>query len=491
MSPFGMVNRGYFFWFQNKSRYLYIKLLKFKMMKKLFLLSVAACCAAIGAEAQLAVSSVGSPLVNLNAPDGVAFFNTASTSNNVLKNAKTTATGHREYDHLQYLIDIGLMSPDSTSFCRIWSDSTVKQSFAGGVTSTINFSSVAQITYPFDPIFNDVTNPNFLGKIKITTSDTYTVDSVKVQGFYIIGNLRPTSIVDTLIVSLGQQVRNGYYYTKTAFAPYGDLTPYLNNTGSKPDNDTFLFARPAMANTVSKTIMSGTGAPASISWKIPLTSSMRQVNGSLVLQTISSAPPSIYNITAGNVPVVSYTFKSGDTWVPNVSHVDSFHRFLPLFLGTANVMPSKGRWNTNSDHSASSLLFSTATTGSYSHPTIIEAQNTKAFDYEYLANSITLSCASCGIVTSIKESTLFSEVKAFPNPANTELSVPFTVKEKVDVIVSLTNMIGQVVATQNMSASAGQETTATFNTSSLASGVYLYTVEANGQRVSNRFSVAH
>jgi hypothetical protein len=61
----------------------------------------------------------------------------------------------------------------------------------------------------------------------------------------------------------------------------------------------------------------------------------------------------------------------------------------------------------------------------------------------------------------------------------------------VDVIVSLTNMIGQVVATQNMSASAGQETTATFNTSSLASGVYLYTVEANGQRVSNRFSVAH
>jgi hypothetical protein len=25
----------------------------------------------------------------------------------------------------------------------------------------------------------------------------------------------------------------------------------------------------------------------------------------------------------------------------------------------------------------------------------------------------------------------------------------------------------------------------------MASGVYLYTVEANGQRVSNRFSVAH
>jgi hypothetical protein len=53
-------------------------------------------------------------------------------------------------------------------------------------------------------------------------------------------------------------------------------------------------------------------------------------------------------------------------------------------------------------------------------------------------------------------------------------------------------MLGQVIATQNMGAmNAGQKTTATFNTSALAAGVYLYTVEADGQRVTNRFTVAH
>jgi hypothetical protein len=81
---------------------------------------------------------------------------------------------------------------------------------------------------------------------------------------------------------------------------------------------------------------------------------------------------------------------------------------------------------------------------------------------------------------------------AFPNPANSSLSVPVGVTANADIKVSLTSMTGQTIATQDLGhLSAGQKKTAVFNTSNLAAGVYLYSVEANGSRVSNRVVVAH
>jgi hypothetical protein len=126
---------------------------------------------------------------------------------------------------------------------------------------------------------------------------------------------------------------------------------------------------------------------------------------------------------------------------------------------------------------------------------VIGAVNNAAAWYgQYLLSTVTLSCPSCDVVkkpNSIKESSLFADVKAFPNPANAELNIPFTVKGNSTVAVSITNMVGQVIATQTIEANAGQTATATFNTSNLASGVYMYTLKADGQQVTNRFSVAH
>jgi hypothetical protein len=249
------------------------------------------------------------------------------------------------------------------------------------------------------------------------------------------------------------------------------------------------------ADAATSTLLSEAGEPARVIKKVLLTDAMRSPSATAPIITIAVAPDAgPYAIDPGNVPIVSFTFKSGDTWVPNVSNIDSFHRFLPIFVGSANVMPYKGRWNKAGDHSASSILFSTFPS-SYNNPVIIEAQNTVAFDYEYLAAQLVMSCSACGLVGtggSIKENTLFGDVKAFPNPANTQLNVPVSVSESANVTVSISNMLGQVIATQNMGAmNIGQKETAVFNTTSLSAGVYLYTIEANGQRVSNRFSVSH
>jgi hypothetical protein len=88
-------------------------------------------------------------------------------------------------------------------------------------------------------------------------------------------------------------------------------------------------------------------------------------------------------------------------------------------------------------------------------------------------------------------STINTVGTAYPNPANTEVNIPFVMAQDANVKITLTNMVGQVVKTQNIKAAAGQSLKATFATSDLAAGIYIYNVEANGQHTNGRISVAH
>ncbi len=81
--------------------------------------------------------------------------------------------------------------------------------------------------------------------------------------------------------------------------------------------------------------------------------------------------------------------------------------------------------------------------------------------------------------------------EAFPNPSNTNFTVPFTMGRDGKVTVTLTDITGQTVNTQVVNAIGGQAAKAEFNTANLAAGVYMYTVQANGQRTTSRVVVAH
>ena len=95
-------------------------------------------------------------------------------------------------------------------------------------------------------------------------------------------------------------------------------------------------------------------------------------------------------------------------------------------------------------------------------------------------------------VNSIAEVGFTNKVgQAYPNPANTQVTVPFTVSQDAQVTVSLTDVVGQVVKTQVLNATAGNTSKVNFTTSDLASGIYLYSVTANGQQYTGRITVAH
>lgn len=103
--------------------------------------------------------------------------------------------------------------------------------------------------------------------------------------------------------------------------------------------------------------------------------------------------------------------------------------------------------------------------------------------------SFRVTCEDCD-PTGIKETaSVINNTNVYPNPAIGQVTVTFNVKEATDVNVSITNTVGQVMKSQNAGKVASGK--AVFTTSDLASGVYFYTVEANGQRTTGRFVVAH
>ncbi len=79
--------------------------------------------------------------------------------------------------------------------------------------------------------------------------------------------------------------------------------------------------------------------------------------------------------------------------------------------------------------------------------------------------------------------------EATPNPATSEVKISFTQATAANTVINIVNTLGQVVATQTVSASTNGS--ATFNTANLASGVYYYTVNSNGGRATGRVVVAH
>jgi len=80
---------------------------------------------------------------------------------------------------------------------------------------------------------------------------------------------------------------------------------------------------------------------------------------------------------------------------------------------------------------------------------------------------------------------------AIPNPANTSVTIPFNMAQDAMVTITLFNVVGQEMNTQNIQATGGKSMKATIATDDLADGVYLYSVVADGQCANGRVVVTH
>ena len=83
----------------------------------------------------------------------------------------------------------------------------------------------------------------------------------------------------------------------------------------------------------------------------------------------------------------------------------------------------------------------------------------------------------------------FSVSQNYPNPANGSTSINISINKSSDISINVTDLIGKTVYSEIRANSAAGTHTVTFNTQHWNAGVYFYTVNANGQKVTRQLVV--
>lgn len=452
-------------------------------MKKLFVLTTASLIA-FGASAQY--KQQAAPFVQKTRTANVPVDNyklsalPKMTSGNAA--GKTTAANPRWYSPFDAANTVLLSNAmdNNIRVIPIWFDSTIRQNFTSG-PGTINYSSVCQVV---DPITSQIFNSpsDFGGEMKVNAWDSYKVDSVFITAAYVKMPSRPTGIVDTLVLSVVPMDNITYYLRK---AQYANISNYTTR-------DTLWAMAPTVVDSVNRAAFPPASGGTRAYWKVPLTDADRDTilaNGNITLRNrVFAVPGGGLTIPAGQRFAITATFKSGDTWTKNVDSVTMYHRFMPVAgFATGNAaMPYY--YYDYTDRSMASLMFA-SDSSQYSPAVFVETWNTLQFSYEFLSMGGHVVCPGCTQVSVPNKTSFVKSVNAVPNPATSQVNIKFNMFNAADVKVTVTNTMGQVVAAQNIANVS--EGTATFSTANLANGVYVYTLEANGQREAGRFVVAH
>lgn len=400
---------------------------------------------------------------------------------------KTTASDPRWYVPYDIIDALNSGALDQNrSFVPIWFDSTVRQRFTTGM-GTINYISLAQIIDPIgapNQMFND---PSFANQNIMTVQNfnSYTVDSVIIVGAYVKVQSRPTSVVDTLIFSVAPSTGSGFFRKATS--------NWITNYTSQ---DSLVVFTPRAVDSANRAAFSevGSGTGDRRFWKVPLTDAERDTvntqNNTITVRTRTFAVPNGgLQVPAGARVAMTVTFKSGDTWTPNVDSFNSRHHYRPQTAAAgASTRMVYNFYAPLTDRNHSSLMFSTDTSF-YGASYAIEGTNTIDFRYEHHAMGVHVVCPTCWVLDVKNTEGLLEKGGAYPNPAVTYVKIPFQLSAAANVNVTLTNAVGQVVRSERVENTTSGEVT--FNTANLTNGLYLYTIEANGQRTTGRVTVAH
>lgn len=397
------------------------------------------------------------------------------------KTAKSTAGGSRLYNYPELLGVSNQAVLSNTTLPYQWGTGDILGIYSDGagglVADTIFLSSYGMVLDPTWSKFNDPFN--YPGEVELTRSNAYKLDSVYAYGVY-GRNSAKTSVVDTLIWS----------------ALYGNgsgtnIPIYMFTSG-----DTVRFG--GVSYDSSTYTATSAGGPAVLTYKMPLTVASLNDTDESGFNRFGWAPG--LNVPAGNLLGVTVTFKSGDTYIPYqdtafVGSLDAnepfrFNMFRPLFVYETNAAGTEVGTYSPGNYNAGIRKF-LPDEGSWKGEYIpLWAYSQTQSQWPYM--DFKISCATCAPVSVKNTAANFELGTARPNPAQAEFTVPVTLKAAAAVSVTLTNPMGQVVATQNLGkVAAGQTATAVFNTSALSNGIYFYTVEVGGERTTNRVVVAH
>lgn len=407
---------------------------------------------------------------------------------------KTTISGSRTYNYFSLLS--ALNQPVQT-YPYLWQNGegmSLYQGTSGLENDTIRHYGYAAVLMPWYSLFNDKSALDYNGKIAVMHYTPYTVDTIGIYGIYGENSMK-LGVIDTLIVTL--VYGNG--------ASGSDI--FVNRWSGGDIKTNFGVDTLQIPDLRYDTVQHGIAGTTKVVKRIPLDANWR--NDTLANGIHYFAVPFGVSVPAGNMSAVSVSFRSGDPNKPapytdtifrgtaNSADPYKYNMFRPAMFGENDGQyPKYSPANYNTGFMLEKIYGDTATNvyRTFSRRYVPMYFYGADADIEHPILDWVVSCANCPAVGSVQQSVgdvdnKISAVKVYPNPANTEAKVGFVLNESSNVTVSVTNLVGQVINSQSFNGVTKGE--ATFSTSQMVNGMYLVTIEADGFKKVERFTVAH
>jgi len=457
-------------------------------MKKFFLLLLAGACVA-GANAQESRMSIVNTRQTNETKTVDRSGNQYHAGARLRSAAKTTSTNSRWYDYVNYLDTLYGSSSQLLSANYLWNDTTSQDIYSG---PTLSHNTMVSIGDVFDPTFTGFNDAGlYPGQMQITSSDAYVVDSVEIVGIYGF-NAAKTSVVDTL--------RLGFVSGGATSGVSNIGLSYFTGETANYSVDTLTFPVLFYDSTTNRIANRDGSAPA-VAQDILLTSaSWGDTTSNGIFDKVYALNTPL-SVSAANIVGMSLSFKSGDaSFVPNDTvftgnpgpSLYRYNMFRPALIfnsdGTNPVFAHYSSTDRNEGVFKTLPNFTNGWENAYVPMWGWTGAGGGASTLQYPLIVYHVTCTTCNNLE-VGHVSNISTVNALPNPASSQLTINYALSAQANVNVTLINMVGQTVKTQHVANTTNGKVT--FNVSELAAGVYFYTVEANGERTTNRVVVAH
>jgi hypothetical protein len=355
------------------------------------------------------------------------------------------------------------------------------------VLDTINLCSFGSVLHPFWAGYN-TSVPH--GTLVLDSTHAYMVDSIACSGYYGRNPAKP-GIVDTLRVTVMEA-------SEDALSPIRiwSSTGNMANYGV----DTVRAFNPYY-DIVRRTMYKPAGSTGAV-WSADL--ALRSFDtGS---RSFAVAP--YMNISKGHYVVATFTFISGEEVTfptgdtvfrgpASVAAPFKYGMFRPYAYvekvsGASPAFPTYMPSNYNAGLFKENPDTATQATAHYTANFFWNAPGGGAPEYQYPDVDWKVSCLTCYFMDAHANASAPGIGSPFPNPAHDKVTIPIIMSEASEVSVSLSNVMGQVVAVHKPGRlAAGQLKNITLNTEALAEGLYVLTIVAENAQQSLPVSVIH
>jgi hypothetical protein len=393
------------------------------------------------------------------------------------KNNKSTAG--RWYDYALTMQNINF--PDGTADNRNWEylfpDTTVMEKYTDGASNPW-IHAIGVVLDPADAIFHDDALFNMWKVHYPFPVDTgqycnYTIDTVGIPTIY-MRNIPNTAIVDTLAVEIITNLHKPVYYFGGMEANYNSKNVYFLAL----QFDAMMNYAKNDPNANYKIV------------KIPLkdADSSAPFNGYIRLKEFAAVPKGLAGGTG--LAAITFRFIPGYTWTPT---------------DTINVNLNNFRFFAYEENGLDVPIFPRYDSAYYNETSFLTTQSMRATSgwngfylprYAYTSNvwpwdnalvDIHVTCNNAAIAETPSKSVRLTQ--NIPNPAGNSTEIFYEIKQANNVNFVITDMTGREIMKINQGNQIAGIHSITINTSSLSSGLYYYTLNADNIKLTKKMII--